>query len=741
MSTRDPDDPTDLPPPPAAVAPPPPAVAASDRTADDDGDESGGDEGLDLDAEPEIALEVEPETDTHAWAKTLAEAGLYPARREKYFVAIARGKVPFRDVEIPYAVTLPAPLAKSTGWKRMSPEDRLARAEAAAKRVDHGAIRAALGEVLERFGARLVPKAMSAAEFEEFATRSLTDNRPQGLEERISTLRSRFERVDRRITEEAHREAVRSAIDLGAFPDYFHVARRMPRRFVALLGPTNSGKTWEALNALARAKTGCYLAPLRLLALEGREALEERGVPTSLLTGEERLITEGAAHVASTIEMADWNRPVEVAIIDEIQMLEDSDRGSAWVAAVCGIPAETVYLVGAAHAREAIEALAHRLGVPLEVRRFERKGPLEMEKRTIEHLRDIRRGDAVIVFSRRDVLYWRELLVQRGLSVATIYGNLAPEVRRGEAKRFREGVADVVVATDAIGMGLNLPIARVVFTTHVKWNGEEEELLRPVMVQQIAGRAGRFGIHEAGAVTTLDAQTHAYIAKALAAKPKPLPTAGFPVAASLEHLRTLSGITGETSLSRVLGRFTREVDSGDGFFVPTESDDVMEKALFLDTLKLPLNLKYTLAQTPLSLRVPPLASAWQGWMQQVAQGGRVAVDDTPIMRSSAVTLERGEDLGRLLSAYVWLAWRLPEKFPDLEEGLRLRSIWAARVESLLVEANTRRTKRGLERERQGQVFSTRGEDARRGERRTDRPRGGPAKAGQGRGGPARRGRR
>ncbi|UUZ48329.1 hypothetical protein LP420_36580 [Massilia sp. B-10] len=269
------------------------------------------------------------------------------------------------------------------------------------------------------------------------------------------------------------------------------MARRMPRRFIALLGPTNSGKTHRAMEALAKAGSGVYLAPLRLLALENFERLQAarphgKELAVSLVTGEERRLADGATHVASTVEMLDTRTEVEVAVIDEIQMLADRDRGSAWTAAVCGAPASVVYLVGAPEARRAIEALAERLDCPLEVHMLKRMGPLAMESTAVRKLRNIRRGDAVIAFSRREVLMWRDMITELGLAVATVYGNLAPEVQRAQAERFHDGSADVVVATDALAMGLNMPIAHIVMTTSVKFNGVEEEEISASLARQIA---------------------------------------------------------------------------------------------------------------------------------------------------------------------------------------------------------------------------------------------------------------
>src|SRR5690606_25461577 len=118
---------------------------------------------------------------------------------------------------------------------------------------------------------------------------------------------------------------------------------------------------------------------------------DAKEIKVNLITGEERREVEGATHVASTVEMLDVNTRVEVAVIDEIQMLGDRERGAAWTAAVCGVPADVVYLVGAVEARRAIEALAQRLDCPLEVHVKKRKGPLSMEAQPVRKLRNLRR--------------------------------------------------------------------------------------------------------------------------------------------------------------------------------------------------------------------------------------------------------------------------------------------------------------------------------------------------------------
>jgi ATP-dependent RNA helicase SUPV3L1/SUV3 len=271
-------------------------------------------------------------------------------------------------------------------------------------------------------------------------------------------IHQRLEHAVEREQEERHAARTKESINLAEYPASFETAR-MARRFVALLGPTNSGKThrrWRRWPKPPAAPTWRRCACWRWKTTSacrrrarGRQPLARSAWSPAKSAAWPRTPPTSPARSRCWIP----KRPVEVAVIDEIQMLADRDRGAAWTAAVCGAPASTVYLVGAPEARRAIEALAERLECPLEVHVLKRKAPLTMEPGAVRKIRNLRRGDAVIAFSRRNVLMWRDMITEMGLSVATVYGNLSPEVRRAQAERFREGQADIVVGTDAIAMG------------------------------------------------------------------------------------------------------------------------------------------------------------------------------------------------------------------------------------------------------------------------------------------------
>lgn len=494
-------------------------------------------------------------------------------------------------------------------------------------------------------------------------------------------------------------ERTRNAINLSLYPESFETANSIQRHFIAVLGPTNSGKTHAAMEHLAKAKSGVYLAPLRLLALENYQRLLDAGVAVSLITGEQRKLHPHATHVTSTVEMLNPNRPVEVAVIDEIQLLDDPDRGAAWTAAVCGVPAQTVYLLGALEAKEAIQALVKRVGGTLEIRELKRKTKLEMEKAPLGSLKNLQPGDALIAFSRRDVLNWRDEAMAQGFTVSAIYGNLSPEVRQAQAERFLEGQTQIVVGTDAIGMGLNTPARRVIFTTASKWDGYSEGTIAAPLAKQIAGRAGRFGMHETGFVAGLDGRTHKIIAALLQEKLEPLPASGFYVAPNLDYLQLISKASGETKLHKLLELFAKHINVHDEFFVPANLDDQTEKAKWLDLLKLSLEDRFVFSLCPVSTKIAMLERALQEWAECRAKGKQAALLRME-GRSGRHELQYLEDTCKLYAAYAWLSYRMPETFPYGEMAQTLMKSTSEKIDSLLQVQNVKSRQQKQRREHQ-----------------------------------------
>lgn len=291
----------------------------------------------------------------------------------------------------------------------------------------------------------------------------------------------------------------------------FPEALQMKRRFILHIGPTNCGKTYEALQRLKTAERGVYLGPLRLLALEVYEKMKEFGLSCTMLTGEERIYEDGSKVTSSTVEMLDLDQEYDIAVIDEAQMIQDPDRGHSWTRAVLGVRAQEIHVCMSPAAEQVLCHLIALCGDTYEIHRYERKTPLLCEAEAFVFPEGVREGDALIAFSKRAVLDIAGRLERSGIKASVIYGSLPPEIRRRQIHLFTERQTKVVVSTDAIGMGLNLPVQRIVFMQTDKYDGKMTRPLIVPEIKQIAGRAGRYGIHDAGYVNAMGEEALSYI--------------------------------------------------------------------------------------------------------------------------------------------------------------------------------------------------------------------------------------
>lgn len=285
---------------------------------------------------------------------------------------------------------------------------------------------------------------------------------------------------------------------------FYPEARSLTREFVLHVGATNSGKTYDAIQEMMSAETGIYLSPLRLLALEIQEKLNAHGVPCDLYTGEEQDFVPGARHMSCTIEELSTFHHYDLAVIDEAQLIKENQRGWAWTQAILGVRADKVHVCMSEDALEIVIKLIEMCHDTYTIIRHERNTPLKVQSKLFKFPDDVKPHDALIVFSRKSVLQIAAELEKRGIRASVIYGALPCTVRREEVRKFIDGETDVVVATDAIGMGLNLPIQRVVFLETMKFDGVTFRSLNHAEIKQIAGRAGRRGIYDVGYVATIE---------------------------------------------------------------------------------------------------------------------------------------------------------------------------------------------------------------------------------------------
>lgn len=437
---------------------------------------------------------------------------------------------------------------------------------------------------------------------------------------------------------------------------YREKARHLERHFVLHIGPTNSGKTYDALQALKSARTGVYLGPLRLLALEMYDTLNAQGVLCELLTGEEFIRTPGAQITASTIELCNFRKRYDVAVIDEAQMISDPSRGGNWTKAIFLVDAAEVHICLAPEAEELICRILDSFDADYELHRHERLAPLVFAGK-LESMKDVQDGDAVIVFSRRSVLATAGELQTLGKRASCIYGALPPASRREEVRKFAAGENTVVVSTDAIGMGISLPIKRIVFRELTKFDGEDDRTLTDGEIRQIAGRAGRYGIYNMGEVLSMaDPDT---VAKALQRTGKQLRdvTIPFPREA-IDTGYPFQRLFHEWDMLPIVPGFARE-DMSEARFLLNELGEVIARSIDRALL-------YELITCPVDVKNEQLVLYW---LESVIAISVDAVPEVPMFRTD--TLEGCELQYKALDVRHQLLRRIGIEDPRMDEKLEL----------------------------------------------------------------------
>ena len=482
-----------------------------------------------------------------------------------------------------------------------------------------------------------------------------------------------------------------------AFEDGTHA----PRRIVAILGPTNSGKTHEAMRMLREAPTGAYLAPLRLMAMENWDRLKQSGVAVDMRTGEETIEVADATHVSATIEMADVETHVSTVVVDEAQLLDDPQRGWAWTRAIFHSRCDVLVVTGSPDCLPILRRIASLTGERIELRKTERRGPLTTMPEPID-LRSLRQGDAVIAFSRTNVLAMKAEISRitnpatgRPFRVATIYGTLGPEVRRAEAQRFSTGDAEILVATDAIGMGLNLPIDRVLFSTLHKYDGRVVRELAPSEMRQIGGRAGRHGQQLGGFVGMLAAAgtSTSPIRQALHSTPDRPDDPRPYIWPTLEQIeRGMEALEVET-LSKALPAVAAVLRNGPDYRCQIDPA-TLDLVQTIEQFDLPLADKHDWIGCPMPLRDQENRRVVEEWasLQQLGMPVRaptveyqndVEIDDRRLREIERVVVQAG--------AYLWLSRRWPSVFEDVDVAVSARRDGNRMIEDALRQRHIHRT--------------------------------------------------
>jgi hypothetical protein len=469
-----------------------------------------------------------------------------------------------------------------------------------------------------------------------------------------------------------HIEQIEHELNLQSYEETFPVARSLNRKISIFIGPTNSGKTYHALNELAKGQTGAYLAPLRLMAAEGQEQLSERGIISNLVTGEERQMVPGATHTSSTVEMCPFNKVVDVAVIDEIQMIADGSRGWAWSQAMIGVSARHVVLVGSEEALPFILPVLDELGEDYEIKTFERKTPLHTRD-PLWKLHDLKEGDCVVVFSRKTALEMKSSIESAGKKCSVIYGNLSPEVRRAEAAKFKSGENPILVATDAIGMGLNLPIQRIFFSTLEKFDGTETRHLSISEIKQIAGRAGRYGFAKSGDVGILFDNSHEsknLLHRAIYLGYEKAEDTRIHIAPNLEQVKTICSVIGKDDLYSALILFKEKLIRNHEYYKTANLESMIEIAGLLRTKKLDLTIGFNYSCVPVDLNSDLHVKCFYRWINNHLQGHENPAPALPdvltYQKADSYALYEAENYVKLCMSYRWLHYKYPEVYPEIE---------------------------------------------------------------------------
>ena len=488
----------------------------------------------------------------------------------------------------------------------------------------------------------------------------------------------------------------------------------MRRKFIYHGGPTNSGKTYHALKRLAAADPekggGVYAGPLRLLALEVYEQLNKEGVWTSLITGQEKRELPGSSHVACTLEMVDLNKDYDVAVVDEIQMIGDQQRGYAWTRAIQGIRAKEIHLCGGLESYEIVKNVIESMGDEFELKKYDRLSTLKIADRSLEgDYSKIQPGDCIVAFSRADIFsIKKEVEKKTPYKCCTVYGQLPPETRSEQARLFNEEDTgyDVLVASDAIGMGLNLNIRRIVLHTTVK-RGKNTGYINPSNIKQIAGRAGRLSSkYDYGEVTAWQNADLAYIKAVMQWDIPQIKQVGlFP---SLEQVQEFSDRiqsltkkeggysdeeidadiqslnTSDIQLSHVVNKY---VDAAmmDGRYFMCDYESMVTVSNWLHIIPLSLPDRFVFANAPCQLRESLNMNMLYTFAANYAMKRPVALNVRLPKHRPRDVFEFMELCAKnnILDLYLWLSFRFPTYFIEQEQCLEQRKYALSLIEQSL----------------------------------------------------------
>ena len=260
-------------------------------------------------------------------------------------------------------------------------------------------------------------------------------------------------------------------------------------KITAVLGPTNTGKTFLAIETMLSFDTGMMGFPLRLLAREVYDKVIKKVDPkiVALITGEEKIIPANAKYYFCTVESMPVDKILDFVGIDEIQMCSDHERGHIFTDRLLNLRGEKLTMfMGSNSMRNIIEKLEE------DIEYIDRKRLSKLTYSGHKKISRIDRKSAIIAFSGEEVYAIAELIRRQKGGAAIVMGSLSPKTRNSQVSLYQSGDVDYLVATDAIGMGINMDLDNVYFSNLKKFDGKKLRRLKLSEISQIAGRAGRY---------------------------------------------------------------------------------------------------------------------------------------------------------------------------------------------------------------------------------------------------------
>ena len=260
-------------------------------------------------------------------------------------------------------------------------------------------------------------------------------------------------------------------------------------KVTAVLGPTNTGKTYLAIDTMLSFQSGMIGFPLRLLAREVYDKVIKKMDPSqvALITGEEKIIPINAKYFLCTVESMPIDKNLEFVGVDEIQMCSDSERGHIFTDRLLNLRGEKLTMLMGSNT---IKSIIEKLSDDVEFINKERFSKLTFGGH--KKISRIERKSAVIAFSAEEVYAIAELIRRQKGGAAIVMGSLSPKTRNAQVSLYQSGDVDYLVATDAIGMGINMDLDNVFFSNIKKFDGKKLRRLNISEIGQIAGRAGRY---------------------------------------------------------------------------------------------------------------------------------------------------------------------------------------------------------------------------------------------------------